>query len=57
MEQLNALSANAAREEFLRACGSEEFATTLASARPFSSVQALHDTAARVWWTEVRACV
>jgi hypothetical protein len=54
MEVLNALSANAAREEFLRSCGSDDFASRLASARPFSSAQELHEVATRVWWNEAR---
>ena len=48
---LNALSANAAEVEFLKCCGSKNWAGEVASARPFATVDELLAEAERIWWS------
>jgi OHCU decarboxylase len=50
LEQLNLLSANEAESEFLKCCGSREWARQMGDARPFASFNELSETAERIWW-------
>ncbi len=50
LDELNGLSRQDAERELLRCCGSPEWATLMAAARPFESVAALRDEADRIWW-------
>lgn len=50
-ERLNRLSEEEAREVLLRCCGSERWAATMASARPFRSDEAVLREADRAWWS------
>src|SRR5437867_12508488 len=49
LDELNALDDEAARRELLRCCGSTAWATRMAAARPFSSVDRMLDTGDRFW--------
>jgi len=51
LEELNALDVEVAERELLRCCGSIAWATQMAAARPFSSVDQMLATADRVWNT------
>ena len=48
---LNSLSANAAEQEFLKCCGSRNWAQQLVAARPFESPSDLSAKADRIWWS------
>ena len=50
LDELNGLSRQDAERELLRCCGSPEWATLMAAARPFESVAALRGEAERIWW-------
>ena len=50
LEQLNLLSAGEAENEFLKCCGSKNWARQMTAARPFENVDHLSETAAQVWW-------
>jgi len=49
LDELNALDRDAAERELLRCCGSTVWAARMADGRPFSNVDAMLDTADRVW--------
>lgn len=49
LEQLNSLSTDAARSEFLRCCGSRRWAEQMTGRRPFRDVREIHSTAEEVW--------
>jgi OHCU decarboxylase len=51
MASLNSLSPSQAEEEFLKCCGSKNWARQLTSARPFASLNELFAAAERVWWS------
>jgi OHCU decarboxylase len=48
---LNALPSNEAEYEFLKCCGSREWASQITAARPFKSVDDLIVKADQVWWS------
>jgi 2-oxo-4-hydroxy-4-carboxy-5-ureidoimidazoline decarboxylase len=50
LPRLNEMSAEAARAELLRCCGSSRWAEALAAARPFADAAALYAAAESVWW-------
>src|SRR5690349_486676 len=50
LEWFNALSADAARAELLKCCGSTRWAATLAEHRPFANLDQLLAQANDVWW-------
>lgn len=49
LARLNALSAEAAREELLKCCGSRRWAAAVAARRPFDSIEGLEATAREAW--------
>jgi len=50
LASLNSLSEDAAEVEFLKCCGSKDWARRMVGARPFASVDELFAEAERVWW-------
>ena len=48
--KLNALSTDAAAAEFLKVCGSKQWASAMAWSRPFEDAPALFRIAERAWW-------
>lgn len=48
---LNSLGASEATEEFLKCCGSRNWATQMAKSRPFASLDQLSSRAVEIWWT------
>ena len=51
LASLNSLSPIHAEAEFLKCCGSKNWARKLTSARPFASLDELMTKADRVWWS------
>lgn len=51
IEALNATPAGEAKHEFLKCCGSQNWAQRVVDARPFHSVAELVGAAERVWWS------
>jgi OHCU decarboxylase len=51
LTSLNSLAANDATEEFLKCCGSKNWAQQMVAARPFKDPDALTAAADRVWWS------
>ncbi|PYS22712.1 MAG: 2-oxo-4-hydroxy-4-carboxy-5-ureidoimidazoline decarboxylase [Acidobacteria bacterium] len=51
IEWLNELSADAAKNEFLKCCGSTPWASAMSAARPFANDDALFAKADAVWWS------
>ncbi len=51
LDQLNLLSAEQARAELLKCCGSRNWARALAAARPFANAKDVFGKADRVWWS------
>lgn len=51
LEQLNLLPANEAESEFLKCCGSKEWARQMSGSRPFASVDELIGRAVEIWWS------
>ena len=51
LEQLNALPPDQTEAEFLKCCGSRNWARSLTDARPFTDVDALFQKAESVWWS------
>lgn len=51
LEQLNSLSADAAKRELELCCGSERWATAMNARRPFTDPDELHRAADEVWWS------
>jgi len=49
--ELNSLPPNAAEAEFLKCCGSKQWAQRMAAARPFSSLSELIECSNRIWWS------
>ena len=48
---LNELSADDARAEFLKCCGSQRWASAMTAARPFANVDELLTKADSIWWS------
>jgi len=48
---LNGLGPSEASDEFLKCCGSREWAGRMAGSRPFASLEQLHSRASEIWWT------
>ncbi|HKB66140.1 MAG TPA: 2-oxo-4-hydroxy-4-carboxy-5-ureidoimidazoline decarboxylase [Pyrinomonadaceae bacterium] len=48
---LNSMSPSQAEEEFLKCCGSKNWARQLTFARPFASLNELFAAAERAWWS------
>ncbi len=51
LEELNALLPDQAEAEFLKCCGSRNWARALTDARPFTDARALFREADSVWWS------
>ena len=51
LASLNSLSPNQAEAEFLKCCGSKNWARQVTSARPFASLEELMTEADRIWWS------
>ena len=51
LDSLNSLLPPRAEAEFLKCCGSRNWAQRLVSARPFSSFDQLVETSDRIWWS------
>ena len=51
LASLNSLSPSHAEAEFLKCCGSKNWARKLTSARPFASLNELIAEAERAWWS------
>lgn len=51
LENLNSLTPEEAQNEFLKCCGSHNWARRLAEARPFSTVDELLSKADSIWWS------
>jgi OHCU decarboxylase len=51
LASLNSMSPSQAEAEFLKCCGSRNWARQLTSARPFASLDELISKADRVWWS------
>jgi len=51
LQWLNQLSAEDAEAEFLKCCGSKNWARQMTTARPFASFDRLAAEADRVWWS------
>ena len=51
LASLNALSSSRAESEFLKCCGSKNWARQVTSARPFASLDELIAKADRIWWS------
>ena len=49
LAQLNTLSPDQARSEFIRCCGSAVWALRMTDSRPFTTVMDVYDTAGRIW--------
>lgn len=51
LERLNSLPADEAQLEFLKCCGSKEWARRVCQARPFSNINELVKESETVWWS------
>jgi OHCU decarboxylase len=51
LDRLNSVSADAAAREFLKCCGSNNWARRLVAERPFVSLNQLFDSAEEIWWS------
>jgi OHCU decarboxylase len=51
LERLNSLSAPEAEKEFLKCCGSGNWARRMAAERPFAGVEKMTEAADRIWWS------
>jgi OHCU decarboxylase len=51
LDELNTIPPSDAESALLRCSGSPRWAAQLASARPFSTRDALYDAAERIWWS------
>jgi OHCU decarboxylase len=51
LQQLNALTPEQAKAEFLKCCGSRAWANAMSDARPFIEVGALFHKADSIWWS------
>jgi OHCU decarboxylase len=51
LERLNSSSTADAEKEFLKCCGSKEWARRMVAERPFASLDELIEKADRIWWS------
>jgi OHCU decarboxylase len=51
LDRLNSLSAAEAEREFLKCCGSNNWARRMVAERPFMSLNHLLDSAEQIWWS------
>ncbi len=51
IERLNALSSEEQQEQFLKCCGSTNWARRMTEHRPFASLEDLLTSADRIWWS------
>ena len=51
ISRINELSAALAQSEFLKCCGSDEWAKRMSAARPFSNADELSAKADEIWWS------
>lgn len=51
MKQLNSLPATEAENEFLKCCGSSNWARRMVAERPFMSLNKVLDSADQIWWS------
>ena len=51
LERLNSLAGNDATAEFLKCCGSGNWASRMVAERPFMSLHELLDHADQIWWS------
>jgi OHCU decarboxylase len=51
LEELNSLTSGVADEEFLKCCGSIQWARRMSEARPFGDLDRLTKEAGRIWWS------
>src|SRR5882762_2361471 len=51
LERLNSLAANEATVEFLKCCGSNNWANRMVAERPFSNLKKLFESADQIWWS------
>jgi|SRR6185436_957853 len=51
LDRLNSVSAETAAGEFLKCCGSSNWAQRMAAERPFMSLNQLLDSAEQIWWS------
>jgi OHCU decarboxylase len=51
LSSLNALGPSEAFDEFVKCCGSLEWARRMTESRPFKSVEQLQTRASEIWWT------
>jgi OHCU decarboxylase len=51
LEQLNSRPSSEAQAEFLKCCGSGDWARRMATERPFASFEQLTEAADRIWWS------
>ena len=51
LASLNSFSASRAEEEFLKCCGSRQWAQQMVAARPFKDLDELTAAADRAWWS------
>jgi len=55
LAEFNALPSAEAESALMDCCGSARWAASVASRRPYASVEALHKAADRIWWNLDRA--
>jgi OHCU decarboxylase len=51
LNRLNPLPPNEAQSEFLKCCGSKNWARQMVTARPFTALDQMIETAERIWWS------
>jgi OHCU decarboxylase len=51
LNYLNSLSPSEAEQEFLKCCGSKNWAQQMVIGRPFQSLNQLTETGDRIWWS------
>jgi OHCU decarboxylase len=51
LDQLNTIPAAAAEDEFLKCCGSTQWAHAMTQARPFATLDDVLADADRIWWS------
>src|ERR1700680_1448513 len=55
LAEFNSLPSAQAESALMDCCGSARWATSVASRRPYASVEALHKAADAIWWNLERA--
>jgi OHCU decarboxylase len=51
LDQLNKLNASDATTEFLKCCGSQNWANRMVASRPFSTLEEMCSKASEIWWS------